>query len=218
MQRFLSNCRRLVDDRRYGPLVTAEIEVQRTWWIKKAQQDTASIDEIEKDKVNLNLQPNSEEVLECRGRILLDLQVTAISEARQVRLLGMQTVPSPVVQKPTTRKSTFNPNRRFHPLRISWSGLRWTDPLQGKKTKKAYLVMYGCSLTRAVYLEMLKSLETAEFLASLKWFIARWGRPKVVYSDNGTTFKAAESWLKKVQNELNDFFSKQQTYQLTLPQ
>ena len=69
MQRFLSNCRRPVDDRKYGPLVTAEIEAQRTWWIKRAQQDTASVDEIEKDKVNLNLQPNSEEVLECRGRI-----------------------------------------------------------------------------------------------------------------------------------------------------
>ena len=56
---------------------------------------------------------------------------------------------------------------------------------------------------------MLKSLETAEFLASLKRFIARRGRPKVVYSDNGATFKAAESWLKKVQNDeqLNDFLS-----------
>jgi hypothetical protein len=52
-------------------------------------------------------------------------------------------------------------------------------------------------------------LELLEFLASLKRFIARRGRPKIIYSDNGTTFRAASKWLKKVQNDeqLNNFLS-----------
>jgi hypothetical protein len=52
-------------------------------------------------------------------------------------------------------------------------------------------------------------LELLEFLSSLKRFIARRGRPSVIYSDNGTTFKAASKWLKRVQNDeqLNDFLS-----------
>jgi hypothetical protein len=70
-----------------------------------------------------------------------------------------------------------------------------------KVEKKAYLVVFACSLTRGVRLELLKSLETEEFLQSFKRFIARRGRPSVVYSDNGTTFKAAVTWPRKVWKE-----------------
>ena len=57
---------------------------------------------------------------------------------------------------------------------------------------KAYLVLSACSLTRGIYLELLSSLETSEFLKrSLKRFIVRGDRPKKIYSDNGRTFVAA---------------------------
>jgi hypothetical protein len=74
---------------------------------------------------------------------------------------------------------------------------------------KAYLALYGCSLTRAVYLDLLKSLEAPELITSLKRFIARRGRPKLIYSDNGSTFKAAEKWLRQVQKDerLNDYLA-----------
>ena len=42
---------------------------------------------------------------------------------------------------------------------------------------KGYLVLYTCSLTRALYLEVLPNLETTTFLACLKRFVARRGRP-----------------------------------------
>ena len=61
--------------------------------------------------------------------------------------------------------------------------------------------MYGCSLTRASHLEVLKSLELKDFLHSLKRFIARRGTQKLIYSDNGAKFKAAEKWLKRVQHD-----------------
>ena len=72
--------------------------------------------------------------------------------------------------------------------------------------RKAY-----CSLTRGVFLELLPSLETSEFVKSLKRLIARRGRPSRVYSDNGQTFVAAAKWLKKVQKdeEFHSFLSKQ---------
>ena len=68
-RRFIENCKRSVDDRNFNPLVAAEIEVQRLWWIKRTQKDVAGIDEIKEDKTNLNLQPNEDGILECRGRI-----------------------------------------------------------------------------------------------------------------------------------------------------
>ena len=64
--------------------------------------------------------------------------------------------------------------------------------VRSKKEGKAYLVLYACSLTRGLFLEVLPNLETNEFLRSLKRLIARRGRPAKIYSDNGKTFVGAE--------------------------
>ena len=60
-------------------------------------------------------------------------------------------------------------------------GIDYAGPLKYRKTKKvegkAYLALYACSVTRALYLELLPNMETSEFLKSLKRFIARRGRP-----------------------------------------
>ena len=71
-----------------------------------------------------------------------------------------------------------------------------------KREQKAYVLLYSCSLTRGVFLELLSNLETKEFIQSLKRFIARRGRPSKVYSDNGKTFVAAAKWLEKVCEKL----------------
>ena len=61
-----------------------------------------------------------------------------------------------------------------------------------------------------MYLDLLPDQSTTEFLQSLKRFIARKGRPEKVFSDNGKTFIAAASWLKRVRNDekLNDYLAK----------
>ena len=80
-----------------------------------------------------------------------------------------------------------------------------------KKEMKAYIVLYTCSLTRAVYLELLPDQSTEEFRRSLKRFIARRGRPEKIFSDNGKTFVAAAKWLRNVMKdeELNDYLARQ---------
>ena len=88
-----------------------------------------------------------------------------------------------------------------------------------KREQKAYVVLYSCSLTRGVFLGLLSSLETKEFIQSLKRLIARRGRPSKVYSDNGKTFVAAAKWLKKVRKDekFNDFLTQQSiTWQFNL--
>ena len=84
-------------------------------------------------------------------------------------------------------------------------GIDFAGPIKYRLTPKtegkAYLVLYACSLTQGVYLDLLPSLETDKFLTSLKGFIARRGRPQVIYSDNGSTFKAAADWISKVRKE-----------------
>ena len=58
--------------------------------------------------------------------------------------------------------------------------------LTSRRQGKAYLVIFSCSLPRAVHLELVPSLKTSAFLPCLKRLIARRGRPRVIYSDTVT--------------------------------
>ena len=71
----------------------------------------------------------------------------------------------------------------------------------GTREGKAYVVLFSCSLTQGVYLEVVPSLETGRFLPCLKRLIARRGRPKVLYSDNGRTFVKAVKWVRTVRHD-----------------
>lgn len=65
----------------------------------------------------------------------------------------------------------------------------------------AYLTIFTCSLSRAVHLELLPSLETDTFIASLKRFMACRGRPQVIYSDNGGTFIKTSKWPRQLRKD-----------------
>ena len=54
------------------------------------------------------------------------------------------------------------------------------------------------------------NMEMTECLHSLQRFIARRGRPERIYSDNGSTFTAAERWIKLVNQDekLQDYLSR----------
>ena len=69
IQRFIRNCQIPSASRKTGLLDTTEIEQQKFWWIKRAQLDAQTRDHFEEDKLQLNLQPNDQLILECRGRI-----------------------------------------------------------------------------------------------------------------------------------------------------
>ena len=94
-------------------------------------------------------------------------------------------------------------------------GLDYAGPFPYKKSAntegKAYILLYSCSLTRAVYLELVRGQSSEDFLPSLKRMIARRGRPEKIYSDNFSTFVSAAKWLKKAvkSEEVNDFLATQ---------
>ena len=83
-------------------------------------------------------------------------------------------------------------------------GVDYAGPIKyrhKKSEKKAYILLYSCSLTRAVYLDLLPDLTTEKFIRSFKRLVARRGRPRKVYSDNGKTFVAASKWVKNVMKD-----------------
>ena len=63
-------------------------------------------------------------------------------------------------------------------------GVDFAGPVKYQKSgreKKSYIVLYTCSLTRAVFLDLLPSLETREFIKSFKRLVARRGRQSVIF-------------------------------------
>ena len=244
ISRFHENCRATQRERQYGPLTTADIRVRELWWIRKTQIEAAESPEFDKTKVHLNIQPNLDGILECRGRIDGEypafLPSASIFTRKVVERAHLSTlhggvsmtmakvrerywVPKlrrlvkhvrskcygclrfragaygkpPPGKLPSTRTQGTTP---FQVVGVDFAGpIRYVT--RNKAERKAYLLLYGCSLTRAIHLEVLKSMETSEFITSLKRFIARRGRPKLIYSDNAKTFKSAAKWLGKVQQE-----------------
>ena len=92
-------------------------------------------------------------------------------------------------------------------------------PNKNVQDGKAYLVLYACSLTRGIYLELLSRLETSEFPRSLKRFISRRRRPEKIYSGNGCAFVAVAKWFKAVMadEKVLDFLSRKRIqWQLNL--
>jgi hypothetical protein len=55
---------------------------------------------------------------------------------------------------------------------------------RSKTTVKGYIAIFVCFITKAVHIEVITSLTTEAFLAALRRFIARRGKPKTIHSDN----------------------------------
>ncbi|GFX43541.1 integrase catalytic domain-containing protein [Trichonephila clavipes] len=69
---------------------------------------------------------------------------------------------------------------------------RWKKSVDRKKT------LFTCAVYRAIHLELVNSLTSDAFLLALRCFIARRGRPRTIYCDNGTNFRVAFNDLSKL--------------------
>ncbi|UYV84465.1 hypothetical protein LAZ67_X002296 [Cordylochernes scorpioides] len=77
-------------------------------------------------------------------------------------------------------------------------GVDLAGPLTETGGKKIWVVLYTSAVYRAVHLELTKTVSTEGFLDSFRRFVARRGRPSIVYSDNGLNFVGCNSLFKRV--------------------
>lgn len=70
-------------------------------------------------------------------------------------------------------------------------------------TAKRWGCLFTCLVTRAVHLEVAHELSADSFLMAYHRFVARRGKPGVVYSDNGSNFVAAERELQEEVKAIN---------------
>ncbi|GFW38331.1 integrase catalytic domain-containing protein [Trichonephila clavipes] len=90
----------------------------------------------------------------------------------------------------------------FQIVGIDFTGAILVKDNQG--TRKSYVSLFTCAVTRAVHLEFVSDMSTKCFLLALRRFLARRGNCKVIYSDNLLAFKAAERELAYFANIFKD--------------
>ncbi|UYV64895.1 hypothetical protein LAZ67_3002318 [Cordylochernes scorpioides] len=89
--------------------------------------------------------------------------------------------------------------RRFTAKSVSVKsvvGIDLTGSLVLKNRRKVWIVIFTCAVYRAVHLELVTSLSTDTFLQAFRRFVARRGRPYVVYS--GTNFRGSSRALRNL--------------------
>ena len=184
-----------------------ELKKQHLLWVNRAQQSC----DLEQDRLQLNLQPNQDGILECRGKIQgeypiylpethlytqkfvqqehlqtlhggLGLTMTSFRKYRWVPRLGRLAKQSirachgcwrfqaRAAATPPPGNLPVDRTQGTHPFQVI--GVDYAGPLKykkrGKAEGKAYIALYACSLSRALYLDLMSSLETQEFLLTLK--------------------------------------------------
>ena len=84
-------------------------------------------------------------------------------------------------------------------------GMDYLGPLiirDGDSQRKVWVALYTCAVIRAVYLDVVESLNTTDFLLCLRRFMASHGRPAIIVSYNAKQFRLAERVLKKLWLEI----------------
>ncbi|XP_018393373.1 PREDICTED: uncharacterized protein LOC108772349 [Cyphomyrmex costatus] len=93
---------------------------------------------------------------------------------------------------PTER---VNASRSFTHCGVDYAGpfILRESKARNARTRKAYLAVFVCFATKCVHLELVSDLTAETFIAALKRFVSRRGKPSCIYSDNGTTFVGAHA-------------------------
>jgi hypothetical protein len=96
--------------------------------------------------------------------------------------------------------SRVQPSRPFLTTGVDYAGpisLKLGTP-RSKTITKVYIAIFICFVTKEIHIEVVTSLTTEAFLAILRRFIARRGKPRTIYSDNGTNVQGAANQLLEI--------------------
>ena len=89
---------------------------------------------------------------------------------------------------------------------FTYVGIDYFGPLfvkQGRSQVKRYGCLFTCLTMRAVHIEVAHTLEADSFICGYQRFVSRQGKPKEIYSDNGTNFTGAERELREALERLD---------------
>ena len=80
---------------------------------------------------------------------------------------------------------------------VDYTGHYYIRDDKGRKVK-VYILIFTCFNTRAVHLEAVSSMSTAEFILAFVRFVNRYGIPLAIYSDNAKSFLQAGGLIQNL--------------------
>ncbi|XP_043263915.1 uncharacterized protein LOC122404086 [Colletes gigas] len=113
-------------------------------------------------------------------------------------------------------KNRVTYTRPFEAVGIDYCGpfLIKEKKFRNQTKLKCYVVVFVCFVTKAIHLELATDLTTESCLGALKRFLARRGKPRHIYSDNGTNFVGAKNEIRQTLDFLraNEYKDKMQQF------
>jgi hypothetical protein len=122
-----------------------------------------------------------------KGRKTIRAILTKCVVCRRHSAKHISTIP-PALPEPRVRDAAV----------FETTGVDMAGPLFLKDCRKAWVCLYTCAVYRAVHLELTSSLSTESFLQTFRRFVARRGRPAIIYSDNGTNFRGTDQAFRQL--------------------
>ncbi|GFX26563.1 integrase catalytic domain-containing protein [Trichonephila clavipes] len=212
--RFVKNCSPSACKRRKSFLTTAELSEAEKGIVKFIQRDHFSMEvsylsagkQLPSTNKLIPLTPfyNDSGIIRVGGRlknsILADSQKHPILLPKTDHVVNLiisdyhlKLLHAEIVQD--------SPNKR--------TGIDFAGPFlirsskgRGSRNTKCYICVFVCLATKAVHLEVVSDLTSKVFIACLKRFVARRGKPSEIFCDQGTNFYGASRELRKEFHQL----------------
>ena len=70
--------------------------------------------------------------------------------------------------------------------------------MNARMDQPKFTCLYTCASTRALHLELCKSLDVQDFLLAFRRFASRRGLPVTIASDNAKTFKSSSKEIRRI--------------------
>lgn len=151
-------------------------------------------DKVKHSSVNNTLTTIRERFWILRGRQAVKRLLRRCVTCR--RLEGLPYTSYNVPDLPSVRVSEDPP--------FTHTGIDFAGPLFIRRNstesdnEKCYVCLFTCASTRAVHLELTRSLSVESFLLAFRRFTSRRGLPATLMSDNGQTFRGSSKEIVKI--------------------
>ena len=111
---------------------------------------------------------------------------------------------------PSFRVKEKNP---FEVTGVDFTGALYIKETVDTDDNKVYICLFTCAVTRNIHLELVRDLSAESFINCFRRFCSRKSLPRLVLSDNASTYKAASGQIKNLSESptLKDYLSSKRT-------
>ena len=92
-------------------------------------------------------------------------------------------------------------DRPFQCVGVDYTGAINIVDFETGIEEKVFICLFTCSATRAVHLELTRTLSASDFLLAFRRFVGHHSVPSLIISDNGRNFVGFNNFLKEIQEE-----------------